>query len=136
MLDQLLAAARQRPRSDVVNQRANDHYVRFMRRIIETRDSHVTRYEMLINESERRSRDIKDRLWEEYLVSLPRHIFVGWAGEGVFAIGCFEEGIPLLAWPHLLGEFTPKESGVCITEGDPSQPVSYVRSLAGHIEPR
>lgn len=104
MLRQLLAAARKRPDADLFKIRINDRYVKLLLRTMETRMSRVTGYLATCREVASRIEDLRERLWTEYMVSLPDHVLQGWAVGGARARGCFSPGIVICAWRHLLEE--------------------------------
>lgn len=104
MLRQLLAAARKRPDADLFKTRTNDRYVKLLLRTMETRMSRVTGYLATCREVASRIEELRDRLWAEYMVSLPDHVLQGWAVGGARVRGCFSEGIVICAWRHLLEE--------------------------------
>ncbi|MBL7649111.1 MAG: hypothetical protein JNK74_23285 [Candidatus Hydrogenedentes bacterium] len=104
MLRQLLAAARKRPDADLFKMRANDRYVKVLLRTMEIRMSRVTGYLASCREIAARIEELRERLWTEYMVSLPDHVLQGWAVGGARARGCFTPGIVICAWRHLLDE--------------------------------
>jgi hypothetical protein len=104
MLRQLLAAARKRPDADLFKMRANDRYVKLLLRTMETRMSRVTGYLATCREVASRIEELRERLWTEYMVSLPDHVLQGWAVGGARVRGSFMPGIVICAWRHLLEE--------------------------------
>jgi hypothetical protein len=104
MLRQLLAAARKRPDADLFKMRANDRYVKVLLRTMEIRMSRVTGYLSTCREIAARIEELRERLWSEYMVSLPDHVLQGWAVGGARIRGCFTPGIVICAWRHLLDE--------------------------------
>lgn len=104
MLRQLLAAARKRPDADLFKIRASDRYVKLLLRTMENRMSRVTGYLSTCREVASRIEELRDRLWSEYMVSLPDHVLQGWAVGGARVRGTFTPGIVICAWRHLLEE--------------------------------
>lgn len=104
MLRQLMAAARKRPDADIFKMRVNDRYVKLLLRTMELRMSRVAGYLSTCREVAGRIEELRERLWTEYMVSLPDHVLQGWAVGGARVKGCFTPGIVICAWRHLLEE--------------------------------
>ena len=102
MLRQLMTAARKRPDADQFKIRANDRYVKLLLRTMEIRMSRVSGYLTTCREVASRIEELRERLWSEYMVSLPDHVLQGWAVGGARVRGCFTPDIVICAWRHLL----------------------------------
>lgn len=138
MLKQLLAAARKRPNMDQFRQRTNDRYVKLLQRMMENRVSRMAGYLTTSREVQERIEQLRERLWTEYMVSLPDHVLRGWAVGGARIRGCFSPGILICAWRHLLDDEQGGARGRITTGGlDMNMPVrqTYVRSEQSTIEP-
>ena len=79
--------------------------------------------------------DIRQKLWEEYGVSVPNHIVEGWALAGVRAEGRFVDMVWLFAWPHLLEDHKVNTPGVLLVDDSMGKSVAYVRTMRSTIEP-
>jgi len=138
MLRQLMAAARKRPDADLFKQRCNDRYVKVLLRTMENRMSRVTGYLAACREIAGRIEELRERLWSEYMVSLPDHVLQGWAVGGARVRGCYSPGVVICAWRHLLEEekgmgksrvvIRPPENGVPVRQ-------TYLRTEKSTIEP-
>lgn len=102
MLKQLLSAAKKRPNMEIFRQRANDRYIKLLQRTVENRNSRMAGYIMACKDVEERIEQVRQRLWSEYMVSLPDHVLRGWAVGGARIRGCFSPGIVICSWRHLL----------------------------------
>lgn len=137
MLRQLMAAARKRPDADLFKMRANDRYVKLLLRTMEIRMSRVAGYLSTCREVAGRIEEIRERLWSEYMVSLPDHVLQGWAVGGARLRGCFTPGVIICAWRHLLEEEKGMGKSRVVTRpsetGIPMR-VTYVRTEKSTIE--
>lgn len=137
MLKQLLMAAKKRPNMDLFRQRANDRYVKLLQRTMENRLSRMTGYMIACKEVQLRIEELRERLWTEYMVSLPDHVLRGWAVGGARIHGCFSPGILICAWRHLMEEEQTGGRGRLVTgDGEDDLPVlvTYVRTDQSTIE--
>lgn len=135
MLKQLLAAARKRPNMDVFRQRSNDRYVRLLQRVMENRLSRMAGYLVAAKEVQLRIEQLREKLWNEYTVSLPDHVLRGWAVGGARIRGCFSPGVLICAWRHLLDDDAGTPRGRILTDSDAeNMRKTYVRTEQSTIE--
>ena len=138
MLKQLLSAAKKRPKMDIFKQRSSDRYVKLLQRMMENRLSRTTGYQSAAKEVHQRIELARERLWNEYMVSLPDHVLRGWAVGGAHARGCFAPGVLICAWRHLLEADQGLSRGKIVTGSwENNIPVrqTYVRTEQSTIEP-
>jgi len=109
----------------------NDRHVKLLRRIIETRMSYVAGSRATLQGFERQFAKIRDRLWDEFQISLPAHITEGWRYEGSEVIGRFTAGVRLCPWPHQAEESSGEN--VLITPDLP-EVTRFRRTHQGTIE--
>ncbi|HPO12469.1 MAG TPA: hypothetical protein PLI09_03420 [Candidatus Hydrogenedentes bacterium] len=136
VLDQLLAAGRGPSGSEAFRRKVNERYVKLMKRNIENKLARAVDTRNHQGGLKGQLDKIRDRLWDEYMVSLPDYVLAGGAEEGVRATGRFTEGVCLCAWPHLVGSTQRGAFGVCIAEDSGETAATYVRDARGSIEPR
>ncbi len=136
VLDQLLAAGRNATSSETFRRKVNERYVKLMKRNIENKQARAVDIRKRSAEFKAQLEKIRDRLWDEYMVSLPDYMLAGAAEEGVQATGRFTEGVQLCAWPHLAGPGQRGAFGVCIAEDSGDSVTTYARDPRGAIERR
>lgn len=137
VLDQLLAAGRNATGSETFRRKVNERYVKLMKRNIENKQARAVDTRKRSTEFKAQLEKIRDRLWDEYMVSLPDYMIAGAAEEGVQATGRFTGGVQLYAWPHLVGSGQRGGAfGVCIAEDSIDSIVTYARDPRGAIERR
>lgn len=119
MLKQLSAAARKRPDVDLFKQRLSDRYVRLIQRAMENRNSRGAGYRSTAMEIHDRIMQLRERLWEEYKVSLPDHVLQGWAVGGARITGRFSANVLICPWRHLMDD--PSISPQCCVKTQASE---------------
>ncbi len=118
MLKQLSAAARKRPTGDIFKQRLGDRYVKLLQRTMENRLSHASGYRSTCREVHDRIEQLREKLWREYMVSLPDHVLQGWAVGGARIEGTFSPGILISPWRHLMDDPSGGIKSCAITSSD------------------
>ncbi len=137
MLKQLSMAARKLNTNDVFKQRLNDRQVKILQRTMETRMSRMAAYRATSREIHDRVEDIREKLWTEYMVSLPDHVLRGWAVGGARIDGNFSADVFVCPWRHFMDD--PSTGGKsCVTteyarDGSPKKFV-LVRTERSTIE--
>jgi len=134
MLAQLVAAARAKPSNSGFARRLMERYVKIMQRNIEARLAHATTYRTAISATEARIDAIRDKLWTEFQISLPLHVLKGWNRDGAKAVGQFESEVLIAAWPHLVEQGRPGDTGFMLTPGLGLEVLTFRRSENGGIE--
>lgn len=134
MLNQLIAAARAKPSNSGFGRRMMERYVKIMQRNIEARLAHATSYRSAIAATEERIDAIRDKLWTEFQISLPLHVLKGWNRDGAKAVGQFESEVLIAAWPHLVDQGRPGDTGFLLTPGLGQEVQTFRRSENGGIE--
>jgi len=138
MLKQLLSAAKKKTRMDVFKQRTGDRYVKLLLRMMENRLSRTAGYLTSAKEVHERIEQARERLWNEYMVSLPDHVLRGWAVGGAHVRGCFGPDVLICAWRHLLEDDKGMARSRVVTghwENDIPVRQVYVRTPQSTIEP-
>ncbi len=134
VLDRLLAAGRGPGGSEAFRRRANERYVKLMQRNIETKLGRAAEHRQRVAEIESRIRKIREKLWDEHMVSLSDRVLAEIPETGVTAQGRFSEGVRLCAWRHLAESAAPGTFGFHRTESSGEETVLFVRSPRGTIE--
>jgi len=137
MLKQLAAAARKRPDADIFKQRLNDRYIKVLQRTMENRNSRGAGYRSTCRELHERIEHVRERLWNEYMVSLPDHVLQGWAVGGARIEGRFSAGILICPWRHLMDDpSTGRRSFVITAAADEIYPPRqvFLRTAQSTIE--
>lgn len=135
VLDQLLLASRQRKGMDTFRRRSGDRQVKLLRRNIENRLAHAAEYQSSMADIENHIRKNRDELWAEFQISMPDQIVEGWSAQGARVTGCFDEGVRLCAWRHLVNSGSLGDRGLFVTRETTEEPVTYTRTPRGTIEP-
>lgn len=140
VLEQLLAAGKDRPGMERLMKRAHDRIVRLIRRNIENRLAHAQEYRNEVLGIEGRIRKVRDHLWQEHMVSLPEEMLGESPDLEPYACGRFEAGIRIVAWRHLVDSGRPGVQGFFMTpavEEEEEAPIlAYTRTARSAIEPR
>jgi len=118
MLKQLAAAARKRSAGDIFKQRLGDRYVKLLQRTMENRLSHANSYRASCQEVHDRIEQLREKLWREYMVSLPDHVLQGWAVGGARIEGTFSPDILISPWRHLMDDPSGGIKSCVITSSD------------------
>ncbi len=134
VLGQLLSECRKRGVHESFRDRVNDRYVNLMRRNIEMRLSRMGGYRLALREIEDRAVKIREKLWDEFQVSLPLHVIEGEMLDGARIVGCFDTGVKICIWKHLMDAQQDPHGGLCYTENTEDIPVTYQRSPRGIVE--
>jgi hypothetical protein len=137
MYKQLSSAARKRPSTDVFKQRLNGRQVRLLQRTMENRCSRVTSYSSMCQEIHDRIEVVREKLWGDYMVSLPDHVLQGWAVGGAQIQGSFSGGVLICAWRHLMSDPDSRGKNSIFTKPDSSDTPTmrqFTRSPKSTIE--
>lgn len=135
VLEQLLAAGRDKGGSETLKRRMVDRYVRLMQRNIENRMSRVTEYRTTQQDIQARLSHLRQKLWSEYMISLPENILDEQSVQGPTVSGKFDAGVRLCVWRHLLESNQATGPGILVTPDSMDAAVSYKRTSHGAIEP-
>lgn len=134
LLEQLLAAGRDRGGSEIFRRRTSDRFVKLMQRNIENRLSRVTEYRLNEKDIQSRLSQLRQKLWGEYMISLPENVIEEQGSEGAQVRGRFGAGVRLCAWRHLVENTQGGGPGILLTPDTMEQSVCYRRSSRGSIE--
>lgn len=134
VLDRVLAAGRGPGGSEAFRRRSNERYVKLMQRNIENKLGRAGEHRQRVAEVEGRIRKIREKLWDEHMVSLSDRVLAEIPETGVTAEGRFNEGVRLCAWRHLADSNAAAAFGFLRTLDSGEETVKYVRSPRGTIE--
>jgi hypothetical protein len=135
VMQQLIAASRGREDMATFRDRCANRYVKLMLRNIETRRSRVTDYRTAIGGLQDKLRKNRSKLWTEYQMSLPEHLIEGVSNASPMAVACFDPGVQLLAWKHLLESGFRNDAGRLTTSSESEERTAFRRTRKGTVVP-
>jgi hypothetical protein len=111
----------------------NDRYVKLMQRNIEHRKARVIEFATQVRKLEADIGTIRNKLWRDYRVSLPRHVVEQMPDILPTVEGAFSAGVRVLAWPHLVESKGPDGAAAATTQDTDSQVVTFERLEEGAV---